>query len=358
MSIIEELGARVRSAADELPVGLLAQALEQMQRASERLRWVRQESANPMGVPELSAATEHAESAAHTLRVAQEQLATYLAAIGLGRDGGPASASPSRRQPVMDQPTGDQPAVEPEPVDVAPVRRWWSVRVSELTGGRDAPGGEPDRSVTDPQELLDRVATTIRSDDRGRLHTELRRVDANVGLGLAAVSPPVLRQLATDLLGHPPRAADLPRLRDELGGKVRDLLPGLPPAVLETLLTRICRMPPPKEPTRPEEQPHPADPAVAAAVATGVLMRRLGRHGRPEREVRPDAEETTGERSSGEKRPAGTRKPDDRASGGERASGIDKRPGFDRRPWSGRPTVPARMTGRRGETDDRRESDG
>lgn len=357
MSIIEELGAQVRAASDELPVGLLTRALEQLNRASERLRWVRQESSNPMGVPELSAATEHAESAAHTLRVAQDQLATYLAAIGLGRDGG--TAGPPRRQPVMDQPTADLPAVEPEPVDAAPVRRWWSVRVAELTGGRDVPGGEPDRSVTDPHELLDRVATTIRSDDRGRMHTELRRVDANVGLGLAAVSPPVLRQLAAELLGHPPRAADLPRLRDELGGKVRDLLPGLPPAVLETLLTRICRMPPPKEPARPEEQPHPADPAVAAAVATGVLMRRLGRDRRPERETGPDGTTTAaGERSSGGKRtPGGRASMADRPITAEKRSGLDLRSGPDRRPWSGRPTVPA-AAGPRGDAGGRRESHG
>lgn len=340
MSIIEDLGAQVRAASDELPVGLLTQALEQLHRASERLRWVRQESSNPMGVPELSAATEHAESAAHTLRVAQEQLATYLAAIGLGRDRGPAPPQP--RQPVVDQPTGDPPVVEPEPVDVAPVRRWWSVRVAELTGGRDAPGGEPDRSVATSQELLDRVTAAIRSDDRGRMHTELRRVDANVGLGLAAVSPPVLRQLAADLLGHPPRAADLPRLRDELGGKVRDLLPGLPPAVLETLFTRICRMPPPKEPTRPEEQAHPADPAVAAAVATGVLMRRLGRDRLPERPEGPNAEQQpkVGAPGGAERRPAG-----------------DKRPGFARGPWTGRPTARAATGGWIG-TGSRRESHG
>lgn len=373
MSIIEELGAQVRAASDELPVGLLAKALEQLQRAAERLRWVRQESANPMGVPELSAATEHAESAAHTLRVAQEQLTTYLAAIGLGRDGGP--APPPQRQPVLDRPIGDQPAVEPEPVDVAPVRRWWSVRVAELTGGRDAPGGEPDRSVADPRELLDRVATTIRSDDRGRLHTELRRVDANVGLGLAAVSPPVLRQLAEELLGHPPRAADLPRLRDELGGRVRDLLPGLPPAVLETLLTRICRMPPPKEPARPEEQPHPADPAVAAAVATGVLMRRLGHDRRPQRQEPsaagggPDGERSGGGGRAGDDRPGGEQpgggrratgdRPvsGERPAAGDRLSGIGKPPGLDRRPWSGRPTVPT-GTGRRAEPGGRRDSHG
>jgi len=89
VSIVEDVGAQVRSAADDLPLAPLALALEKFGLAAERLRWVRQESANPMGVPELSAATEHAETAGYALRVAQEQLSTYLAAIGLAADGSP-----------------------------------------------------------------------------------------------------------------------------------------------------------------------------------------------------------------------------------------------------------------------------
>ena len=65
--------------------------------ASERLRWVRQESANPMGVPELSAATEHAGDAPATrCGWPRTSSSAYLAAIGLGRDGAPAAA-PDRR---------------------------------------------------------------------------------------------------------------------------------------------------------------------------------------------------------------------------------------------------------------------
>ena len=94
------------------------------------------------------------------------------------------------------------------------------------------------------------------------------------GWALAAIAPPLLRELAGELLGHPPRADDLPRLRGELDGRVRDLLPGLPPPVLETLLTRVCRMPPPRA---SGEQPHAADSAVTAGVATAVLLARLGR---------------------------------------------------------------------------------
>lgn len=276
MSIIEELGALVRAASDDLPVGLVTEALDKLQLAAERLRWVRQESADPMGVPELSAAIEHLETAGHALRLAQDQFAAYLAAIGLGADRAPAERA--------DRPPAE-PAAPPAPESGAPSRRapgpggrWWSVRVAELLDRRDTPGAEPDHRVTDAEELLRRVTRGVRSGDRGRLHAELRAVEANVGLGLASVAPPVLRDLATELLGHPPRAADLPRLRREVTGRVRELLPNLPPPVLDTLLSRVCRMPPPKEPA---EQPHPADPAVAAGVLTGLLMQRLGVDQRP-----------------------------------------------------------------------------
>ncbi|SCG50443.1 hypothetical protein [Micromonospora halophytica] len=278
MSIVEDVGAQVRAAAEEFPLAQLALALEKFGQATERLRWVRQESADPMGVPELSAAVEHAEAAGHALRVAQEQLTAYLAAIGLAPDG--ASPPPATdRAPKHDAPREDGPppaAPAAEPTADPTVKRWWSVRVAELTGRTEGPPDEPDERVADSRELLRRVVDGVRSGDRDRLHRELRRAHADVGLGMAALAPPLLRDLAGELLGHPPRADDLGRLRGELDGRVRDLLPGLPPPVLGTLLTRICRMPPPRR-GEGEEQPHAADPAVTAGVATGVLLARLGR---------------------------------------------------------------------------------
>ncbi|MFI2713709.1 hypothetical protein ACH495_26660 [Micromonospora sp. NPDC018662] len=278
MSIVEDIGAQVRAAAEELPLAQLAAALEKLGQAQERLRWVRQESADPMGVPELTAATEHAETAGYALRVAQEQLSAYLAAIGLAADGAPTATSGERR-PRHDVPRGEAPpapGASPEPGEQPAVRRWWAVRVAELTGGREGAPDEPDERVENAHELLRRVVVGIRSGDRDRLHAELRRAHADVGLGLAAIAPPMLRELAGELLGHPPRADDLTRLRRELDGRVRDLLPGLPPPVLDTLLTRICRMPPPRRDDG-SEQPHAADPAVTAGVLTGVLLDRLGR---------------------------------------------------------------------------------
>jgi hypothetical protein len=279
MSIIEELGAQVRAAADELPVELLTQALERFRVASEQLRWVRQESADPLGVPELSAATERAETAGHALRVAQEQFTGYLAAIGLGGGAAPVPGREGTGAPQARVVADPVPAGAPGSAQV-PVHRWWSVRVAELTDRRDVPGEQPDERIDNAEELLRRVAERVRSGDRGRLHDELRRVRADVGLGLAAVAPPMLRELATELLGRPPRAEDLPRLRREVTDGVRDLLPNLPPPVVETLLTRVCRMPPPKD-RDPQAQPHPADPAVAAGVLTGLLLHRLGRDPEP-----------------------------------------------------------------------------
>ncbi|MBQ1069194.1 hypothetical protein [Micromonospora sp. D75] len=278
MSIVEDIGAQVRAAAEDLPLAQLAAALEKLGQAQERLRWVRQESADPMGVPELSSATEHAETAGYALRVAQEQLTAYLAAIGLAPDGAP-PAPPGERPPRHDTPRGEAPpapGAAPEPGEQPAVRRWWAVRVAELTGGREGSPDEPDERVGDSRELLRRVVAGVRSGDRDRLHRDLRGAHADVGLGLAAIAPPLLRELAGELLGHPPRADDLPRLRGALESRVRDLLPGLPRPVLDTLLTRVRRMPPPRR-DDDAEQPHAADPAVTAGVLTGVLLDRLGR---------------------------------------------------------------------------------
>ncbi len=330
MSIVEDVGAQVRATAEELPLGLLAQALERFGLAAERLRWVRQESANPMGVPELSAATEHAETAGYALRVAQEQLTAYLAAIGLAPDGGaPPSAAEQERRPAHDAPRTAEPvAAAPEPAGEVRLRRWWSVRVAELTGGREGPPEEPDDRIADSRELLHRVVRGVRAGDRDRLHRDLRGAHADVGLGLAAVAPPLLRDLAGELLGHPPRGDDLPRLHRELDGRVRDLLPGLPDPVLDTLLTRVCRMPPPRRGDG-EQQQHAADPAVTAGVLTGVLLARLGRDLPAE-----------GERKGPLLTPEVVKGPPPNTSGGYRASmngGSGAYPYDGSRPGPGRP---------------------
>ncbi|HKS98499.1 MAG TPA: hypothetical protein VJT31_03125, partial [Rugosimonospora sp.] len=208
MSLVEELGARVHGAADELPLGSVTVAAERLRVGMELLQWVRQESVHDVGVVELANATEQLEQAVLALRTAQDSVAAYLTAIGLSYDAAP---TPDRSWRDSLKPPPEIPSTSDTEVDRTPLGRWWTARVDELAG-REA-GREPvdERgAATESTELLRRVAAPVRSGDRERLRDELRRVSAPVGLGLSAISPPVARHLATEVLGHEPTAADLP----------------------------------------------------------------------------------------------------------------------------------------------------
>ena len=273
MSLLQEVGAQLRAASDELPTGQVTVAMERLRTASELLMWVRQTSVDPIGVPQLANAVEHAERAAAALRIAQDAIAQYLAAVGLALAAAARPDGDWKAGLVVDETApGGSEAPEPAPERLG---AWWQARVAELTGESEqdataAPSGEA--KSADTAELLRRVAAGVRSGDRGRLNRDLQAVDASVGLALSAVSPPVLHRLAADLLGHEPRPADLPRLRDAAAGRVQALLPGTPPAIVDTLLARVCRAP-----SAPAAPGHPADSAVTAGVLTGILLARLGR---------------------------------------------------------------------------------
>jgi len=271
MSQIQELGAQLRAASADLPTGPVTVALERLRSATEILIWVRETSVDPIGVPQLGNATEHAERAAAALRLAQDAIATYLASIGLSGD---AAAPPDRDWRAglerREQPPPES-AGQPPPEQLGP---WWRRRVAELTEEPPPDAEDADRAGTDTAELLRRVASGVRSGDRARLGRDLHSVQASTGLALSAVTPPVLRRLAGDLLGHEPGPDDVARLRSAAEGRVRSLLPGTSPAVLETLIARICRVPA-TDAGRPPT--HPADNAVTAGVLTGVLLARLGR---------------------------------------------------------------------------------
>jgi hypothetical protein len=291
MSLVEDLGARVHGAAEDLPIGSVTVAVQRLRVGLELLQWVRQESAHDVGVVHLANATEQLEQAMLALRGAQDSVAEYLTAIGLAYDAAP-TADTSWRSGLA--PPVAPPSTSDTPVDTSPLSRWWTERVDEVAGQRDPPdsadagesASDAQEAASDSTELLRRVAEPVRAGDRERLRRELRRVQPPVGLGLAAISPPVARHLATDLLGHEPTAADLPRLTRDLERPVRELLPGLPEHVMPTLLARVCRVPPPPPSAKNEdrdEQPeappptHPTDPAVAQAVLVGVLLHRLHR---------------------------------------------------------------------------------
>jgi hypothetical protein len=272
MSLIQDLGAQLRATSDELPTGLVTAAMEKLRSATEILMWVRESSVDPIGVPQLGNATEAAERAAAALRVAQDAIAAYLVTVGLTGD---ASAAPDGDWRAGLERPREQPAAEAE--GAVPAERlgpWWQQRVTELTGEPPPSGDEAGRDRADTAELLRRVASGVRAGDRARVGRDLHSVNASTGLALSAVTPPVLHRLAGDLLGHEPRPDDVARLRTAAEGRVRSLLPGTSPAVLETLIDRICRVPVTGG-ARPAG--HPADNAVTASVLTGVLLARLGR---------------------------------------------------------------------------------
>jgi hypothetical protein len=275
MSLLQELGAQLRATSDELPTGLVTVAMERLRSATELLNWVRQTSVDPLGVPQLGNATEHAEHAAAALRTAQDAIAAYLAVLGLAADAGGAPDGDWKAGLREDRKVDTAPAPDQGEPPAERLGPWWQDRVQKLTGEAPPRPEEvhAERGRVDTGELLRRVAAGVRSGDRARLGRDLHAVHASTGLALSAVTPPVLHRLAGDLLGHEPRPEDLPRLRSAAAGRVRSLLPGTPPEVLDALLARICRAPAAGD--RP--QSHPADSAVTASVLTGVLLARLGR---------------------------------------------------------------------------------
>jgi len=285
MSLLQELGAQLRATSDELPTGLVTAAMERLRSATELLNWVRQTSVDPIGVPQLGNATEHAEHAAAALRLAQDAIAAYLTAIGLSAEGAQAPDRDWRAGLEEQRKQREQkPAPPPKQADPQPppeqLGPWWQRRVEQLTGEAPPPPEEVDgkpvaaemRRKINAAELMRRIASRVRTGDRAKLGQDLHTVNAATGLSLSAVAAPILRRLAGDLLGHEPRPEDIGRLRTAVAARVRSLLPGIPAAVLEQILARLCRVRVPEG-----SSPHPADSAVTASLLAGVLLARLGR---------------------------------------------------------------------------------
>ncbi len=289
MSLIQDLGAQLRAVADELPTGPVTVALQRLRSASELLMWVREASIEPIGVPQLGNAVEHAERASAALRLAQDSIADYLFLAGLTAD----ASRPPDQDWRATLSRGDQAPQDPgaPTVPTDDLGAWWQQRVTQLTGEPPPTGEKSDQATAaDTAELLRQVAAGVRAGDRARLGRDLHAVSAATGLALSAVTPPVLHRLAGDLLGHEPGPQDVARLRTAAAARVSALLPGTAPVVLDTLIERICRAP---VQDRAEGAAHPADNAVTSSVLTGVLLARLGRdagvldHGAPEPLRRP-----------------------------------------------------------------------
>lgn len=266
-SLLHALAYRIQEVGEELPVGQVATAADRLRTANGLLAWVMRASATPAPAPNLTAAGDHLEHAAGALLAAREALAGYLVAIGLPRDGVPppdkdwhAALAPAKPR---------RPAAEAGPPTLT---HFWADRVDELT---ERSGSRPGRGAESTVDLLHRCAKAVRDEDRGRLRRELAAVDPSVGLALSAVAPAPMRFLAAELLGHPPSKEDLPAVRKELLPRVRKLLPALDDIVVDELLARACHAPPPVR--EKDEQAHPVDAAVTAAVLVGVLLRVTGR---------------------------------------------------------------------------------
>jgi hypothetical protein len=148
---------------------------------------------------------------------------------------------------------------------------WWGARVAELTGCAETRAGE---GATSSNELLQRCVEAALDGDAGRLHHDLSKAGPAVGLGLAAVAPPVLRHLGVDLVGHPPRLEDFARVRRAALPIVADVLPKLPPDAAEEIVARVCHA----RPQRPSARPaHPVDIAAASALLVAGMLKATGR---------------------------------------------------------------------------------
>jgi hypothetical protein len=253
MSLVEELGVRVRAAADDLPLPAVVQAAEMLRRAAEIFSWVRVASERSGGVPEIWPATERLEHATAALRAARDDMLAYVAAIGLAPR--PPAAAPARARRESS----------------------WVRRVDALTAHAPEEGATADADgAASSTELLNRVERL--GGDRDGVRRELAAAGPKVGLGLATVAPKRIRELAHALLLRPPEPADLPRLTAACAGRVRDVLPGVDPGLARTVLARACHLPAPAgNAAGPQDgpghagPPHPVDTAVAGAVVAAAL---------------------------------------------------------------------------------------
>lgn len=283
MSRLFELADRLRAIGEQLPIGQVAGAAGRLRTASGLLAWVMHASSQPTGAPSLSVAGEHLDRAAGAMLAAQEALMAYLVAIGLPRDGVP----PENRdwQAAL---APAQPAQPPRrPGGEAKLAHFWADRVDELTDRVGAARADRDEAAATSAELLHRGTARALDEDRDRLRRELAAADPAVGLGLAAITPPLLRHLAAELVGHPPRAEDLPVVRRAVAPRLRTLLPKLPPEVAEEQLVRACHAVRPEDVQRAErdkgdgrdterDPSHPVDTAVAGVVLVAGLLAATG----------------------------------------------------------------------------------
>jgi hypothetical protein len=263
MSLVQDLADRLRAAHDQLPVAEITAAAERMRAATALMAWVLHHSSRPDAVPSLGNAAERLDHAAAALRAAQDSLDSYSLAIGIAVD-----SYPDNRLPAVPGQVQRAHSVDHQLAD------WWSTRVCHLTGHpMIEKRGEGAESST---ELLALCVDTALEADTAALHRHLVSAGPAVGLGLAAVAPPLLRHLALDLVGHAPRLEDLARVRRAALPLLAKVLPELTPDPGEEIIARVCHAQPQRKGSQPN---HPTDVAVASALLVAALLKATGRSG-------------------------------------------------------------------------------
>jgi hypothetical protein len=274
MSIVQDLADQLRVTREELPLAQVTAATDRLRSATGLLAWVLHHSSQPTGVPSLAHAVACLEHATAAIRMAQDAVDDYTLALGMPIDAHPDHDDIWRAALVLPaqaaKPAGSR---VPQGRDATKLTDWWTERVARLT----AHDGDVDRADAAPHsaELLRRCVSAALGDNVAGLHRHLTAAGPAVGLGLAAIAPPLLRHLATELVGQPPRLEDVARVRRAALPLVGTLLPELPSDPAEEIIGRVCHARPQRAGDRRPN--HPVDAAITAALLVAGMLRATGR---------------------------------------------------------------------------------
>lgn len=291
MSLVEDLGQRLREVGGELPLAELLHARQRLCAASALFALVMTESEHAGWLAELDAAGAHLDDAIARTTGVLGGLDDYLGGIGLtGVD-----THATRDAAIATKPARATAGERPDPVLAA--RTWWVERVELITGHEpddedtpevtpardhhDADGAQAaDGTPEDPTDTLVRLAKAARG-GAGGYRAALLATHPGSGLQVPARADRALRRLATDLLGHAPGPDDRRALTGRTARHTGELLPKLPDALPAELVARVCD---PHGGTAAHGPHHPVDVAAAwpalvadALSATGTDVAELPR---------------------------------------------------------------------------------
>lgn len=275
-SLVESLGARLREIGQQLPLPELTRAAGALRDATERCGYVMRESGHAEWLGQLTLAGSHLDSAIAATRSVLTELDGYLAGIGVAGVA-PPNAAPAPARTVVTPGTAD-PAAQP----ILALRSWWQRRVDELTG-RPADEQRPETVRSDgdrddhatpeePADALRRLSSAARG-GRDDYRDALLATHPASGMALAAPADRAARRLGTELVGHPLGPDDAEQLTARGTGRIRDLLPALPPELPAELVGQLCD---PFGARHAARQRHPVDAVVGWPVLVGELLRALG----------------------------------------------------------------------------------